>query len=137
MNKNAPRDMRKHLMLNQSRLSTAEEVAQEIEDCWDATEEFSPDDKNQAGFIAPVGKGPAKGRKPDGVPYNFVKGSGTKGRGKMHKGLGFQPERGEQRKFGGYCNWCWRIGHKEAQCWLKTRVREEQSISGPAAKRHS
>ena len=27
-------------MLNQSRLSTAEEVAQEIEDCWDATEEL-------------------------------------------------------------------------------------------------
>ena len=37
----------------------------------------------------------------------------------MHKGLGFQPERGEQRRFGGYCNWCWRIGHKEAQRWLK------------------
>ena len=37
-------------MLNQSRLSTAEEVAQEIEDDCDATEEFSPDDKNQAGF---------------------------------------------------------------------------------------
>ena len=49
--------MRQHLMLNQSRLSTAEEVAQEIEDYWDATEEFSRDDKNQAGFIAPVGEG--------------------------------------------------------------------------------
>ena len=36
MNKIAPQDMRQHLMLNQSRLSTAEEVAQEIEDCWDA-----------------------------------------------------------------------------------------------------
>ena len=32
MNKIAPQDMRQHLMLNQSRLSTAEEVAQEIED---------------------------------------------------------------------------------------------------------
>ena len=83
MNKNAPRDMLKHLMLNQSRLSTAEEVAQEIEDYWDATEEFSRDDKNQAGFIAPVGKGPAKGRKPDGVPYSFVKGSGTESREKI------------------------------------------------------
>ena len=38
-------------MLNQSRLSTAEEVAQEIEDYWDATEEFSRDDKGQAEFI--------------------------------------------------------------------------------------
>ena len=56
------------LMLNQSRLSTPEEVAQEIEDYWDATEEFSRDDKNQAGFIAPVGKGLVKGGKPNGVP---------------------------------------------------------------------
>ena len=45
MNKIAPQDMRQHLMLNQSRLSTAEEVAQEIGDHWDATEEFSRDDK--------------------------------------------------------------------------------------------
>ena len=119
MNKIAPRDMRQHLMLNHSRLSTAEEVAQDIEDYWDATEEFSRDDKNQAGFIAPVCKGPAKGGKPNGVPYNFGKGGGTKGKGKMHKGLGFQPERGEQRKFGGHCNWCWRIGHEEAQGWFK------------------
>ena len=37
MNKIAPQDMRQHLMLNQSRLSMAEEVDQEIEDYWDAT----------------------------------------------------------------------------------------------------
>ena len=49
------------MMLNQSRLSTAEEVAQEIEDYWDATEEFSRDDKGQGGFIAPVGEGIVKG----------------------------------------------------------------------------
>ena len=55
--------MRQHLMLNQSRLSTAEEVAREIEDYWDATEEFSRYGKKQAGFIAPVGKGPVKGGK--------------------------------------------------------------------------
>ena len=78
MNKIAPQDMRPHLMLNQSR--TAEEVAQDIEDYWDATEEFSHDDKNQAGFIAPVGKGLVKGGKSNGVPYNFGKGSGTKGK---------------------------------------------------------
>ena len=124
-------------MLSQSHLSTAEEVVQEIEDYWDTTEECSYDDKNQAGFIATVGKGHVKGGKPDGVPYIFGKGSGTKGKGKMHKGLGFQPERGEQRKFGGYCNRCWRIGHKEAQCWFLNTVHKEQSISGPVAKRHS
>ena len=32
VNKIAPQDMRQHLILNQSRLSIAEEVAQEIED---------------------------------------------------------------------------------------------------------
>ena len=83
MNKIAPQDMRQHLMmLDQSRLSTAEEVALEIEDNWDATEEFSRDDNNQAGLIAPVGKGPAKGGKLNGVPYNIGKGSGTKGKRK-------------------------------------------------------
>ena len=84
MNTIAPQDMRQLLMLNQSRLSTAEEVAQEIEDYWDATEEFSRNDKDQAGFIAPVGKSPVKGGKPDVVPYNYGK-SGTKGKGKMHR----------------------------------------------------
>ena len=48
--------MRQHLMLNQSRLSTTEEVVQEIEDYWYATEEFSLDDKNQAAYFAPAGK---------------------------------------------------------------------------------
>ena len=128
----APQDMRQHLMLNQSRLSTAEEVAQEIEDYCDEIEEFSRDDTNQPGFFAPVGKGLAKGGKPNGVPYNFGKSSGTKGKGKMHKGLGFQPERGEQRKFGGYCNWCWRFGQPSVglnkSTWranhLRTRCKE-------------
>lgn len=30
-----------------------------------------------------------------------------------------EPERGEQRKFGGYCHWCWRLGHKQDKCWFK------------------
>ena len=63
MNKTAPQEMRQHLKLNQSRLSTAEEVAQEVEEYWDATEEFSRGDKGQAGSIAPVGKGLVKGGK--------------------------------------------------------------------------
>ena len=51
MNKIAPQDMRQHLMLNQARLNTAEDFAQEIEDYRNATEEFSRDEKNQAGFV--------------------------------------------------------------------------------------
>ena len=73
MNKMAPQVMRQHLMLNQSRLSTADEVAQEIEDYLDATDDFSRDDKNQAGFIGPVGTGFVKGGKPGGVPHKFGK----------------------------------------------------------------
>ena len=98
---------------------------------------FSRDDKGQAGFIAPVGKDPVNGGKRSGVPYNFGKSSGTKGKGNMHKRLGFQPERGEQRKFGGFCTWCWRSRHKEAHCWFLTRVHEEQSTAGHVAKRHA
>ena len=101
-----------------------------MKDYWDATEEFSRDDKGQAGFIAPVGKGPVKGGKPNGVPYNFGK-SGTKGKGQVHKGHGFQPERGEQRRLGGYCNWCWRIGHKESQCWFKQEYTESNPPQDP------
>ena len=127
MNKIAPRDMRQHLMLNLSRLNTAEEA----EDYWDKTEEFSRGDKGQAGFIAPVGKGPVKGGKPSGVPHNFGKCSGTKVKGKMHKGLRFQHERGEQRKLGGYSNWCWRIGHKEARCWFKQEYMKSNPRQDP------
>ena len=106
-------------MLNQSRLSTTEKVVQEIEGHWDATAKFSRDDKIQAGFIASVGGGPAKGGKSYGVSYNFGKGSGTKDKEKMDKGQGFQSERDEQRQFGGYCDWGWRRGHEEVQCCFK------------------
>ena len=63
MNNVASQDMRQHLMLNQARLNIAENVAQEIEDYWDATEDFSRVEKGEAGFIAPVGKGPGKQEK--------------------------------------------------------------------------
>ena len=118
-------------MLNQSRLSTAEEVAQEIEDYWDATEEFSRHDKNQAGFIAPVGKGPVKGGKPNGVSYNFGKGSGTKGKGKCIKDSDFNPSVVNNESFGGYCNWCWRLGHKEAQCWFNQEFMKSNPAQDP------
>ena len=48
MNKIAPQDMRQHSMLNQGRLSEDEDVAQEIEDYWDATEEFSREEKGSS-----------------------------------------------------------------------------------------
>ena len=52
-------------------------------------------------------------------------------KGKCTKGLGFQPKRGEQRKFGGYCKWCWRIGHKEAQCWFKQEYMKSNPSHDP------
>ena len=48
------------------------------------------------------------------------------GKGKVHKGFGFQPERGEQRTFGGYCNWCWRI-----QCWFKQEYMKSNPSQDP------
>ena len=80
-------------MLNQACLNAAKDVAQEIEDYWDATEEFSRDEKGQAGFMAPVGKGPEKQEK------GGKQGGKSKNKGNMHEGLGFQPERGDQQTF--------------------------------------
>ena len=53
-------------MLNHSRLSTAEEVAQEFEDYSDATVEFLV--KGLPGFIAPVDKGFAMANRLFGSP---------------------------------------------------------------------
>ena len=91
MNKFAPQDMRQHLMLNQSRLSTAEEFAQEIEDYWDATEEFSRDDKSQAGFIGPGGKGSAKGGKLVECPTTLERVVARRAKEKCTKDSDFNP----------------------------------------------
>ena len=77
--------------VEQSRLSTAEEVAHEIEDYWDATEELSRDDKGQAGFVAPVGKGPAKGGTSFGVPYNLERVVARRAKEKCIKDSDFNP----------------------------------------------
>ena len=45
------------------------------------------------------------------------------------------PPRGEQRKFGGFCNWCWRIGHKEAQCWFKQEYLKQNPDSTQTGQR--
>ena len=91
MNEIAPQDMRQHLMLNQSRLSTAEKVTEEIEYYWYATEEFSRDDKNDAGFIAPVRTVSTKGGKSKGVPYNFGKVVARRAKEKCTKHSDFNP----------------------------------------------
>ena len=46
--------------------------------------------KGQAGFIAPVGEGPGEQEK--GGRHGGI----SEGKGKLHDGLGFQPQRGEQ-----------------------------------------
>ena len=38
---------------------------------------------------------------------------------KLHTGLSKGPQRSEARRFGGKCNWCWRLGHKERGCGYK------------------
>ena len=49
----------------------------------------------------------------------------------MHKRLGFESERGEQRKFGGCCNWCWRFGDKEAQCLFRQEYMKSHPSQDP------
>ena len=87
LNKMAPLDLRQHLMLNQLRLDTADAISDEVQDCYEAVEEVNKDAKGTPEFVAPV--------RETGVPYKFGKG-GTKGKGKMHHGLGYQPHGGKQ-----------------------------------------
>jgi hypothetical protein len=117
--------MRKHLILNQYRLLTAEDIATEIEEYCDALEEAEQSaEAASSSIVAPIapGKGGAKG-KSKGKP----KGDG---KGKLHKGLGKSVERGEQRRFGGQCHWCWRLGHKEDACWFKQAFVEAEKAAG-------
>ena len=118
-------------------------------------EEFSRDDKSQAGFIAPVGKGPAKGGKPHGVPYNFGKSSGTKGRGKSTKDSNFNPsvvnseslvdtvigvgESGTEKPNVGLNKSTSRAIHRRTRCKEtfangQTRQRKEKVTASPKAK---
>ena len=85
--------MPQHLMLNQQRLETAETISDEIEEYWEAMEEFNKDAKDSPAFVAPVKQG---------APNNSGEGA-PKSEGNVHKGLGYQPQRGEQGKCGGYC----------------------------------
>ena len=80
--------------------------------------------KGQGGKFGKKGKD--KGKKGD----DKGKGKDNKGKGKLHKGIGKNPERSEARRFGGKCNWCWRLGHKEAQCWFKKAYYEYTATGG-------
>jgi hypothetical protein len=137
VNKVSPLELRQHLIMNQSRLLTSADIEDEIMEYCDAMEDYGQartglvaaaqpaeygdqdcwDDWSQHWdqplVVAPVGKGDRKGDK-----KGDRKGDG-KGKGKLHKGLGKNPDRAEWRKFGGMCNWCWRVGHKESACWFK------------------
>ena len=87
LNKVALLDMRQHLMLNQQRLDTADAISDEVVEYCERMEEFNKDAEDTPGSVAPV--------RETGVPYQFGKG-GTKGKGKMHHGLGYQPHGGKQ-----------------------------------------
>jgi len=147
----APAAMHEHLLLNQSRFPTAEDIKDQIEEYLDAREESEQTRSTTEQFVASTteqfvagihGKGPGKGKgkKGDGVLNKFGKDKGKKGdkhgkgqhgkgkedakgkskdKGKLHKSVGKYPERSQAAKFGGKCNYCWRIGHKEAQCWFR------------------
>jgi len=133
----APPEIRQHLLMNQSRLMTAEDIKQELEDYMDALEDSNAV-LGAAGIVAPIppGKGGGKDGRPKGKKDKAKKDKGKvmgkfdKSKGKAHKSMQMDPGRGEYRKFGGYCNWCWRLGHKEAACWFKQQWQAAQKGGG-------
>ena len=109
----------------------------QIEDYWDATEEFSRDDQNQAGFIASVGTGPVKGGKTSWSAIQLWKGVvARRAKEKCTKDSDFNSSVVNSESLVGTV-----IGVGESAIkspvLVLTRVHEEQSISGPVAKRHS
>jgi hypothetical protein len=125
----APEALRHHLHMNQSRLLTSDDIAEEIKSYIDAQEE---DEQAMSGTVGALSRHQEKngGKSAGGKGKKGEKGKEgngrEKGKGKLHKGMGKNPEKGEQRKFGGACNWCWRIGHKEAQCWFRQAWEKEK-----------
>ena len=132
----ASAELLQHLLLNKSTIGTSTQIKDAIENYLEAKEE-SEQARGVAdgGIIAPViddkskqaqkkkGDKGKKGKKGDkdgkGKGGGGKHGSGKDdAKGKDHKGLK-GPERSEARKFGGKCHWCWRVGHKEEQCWFK------------------
>ena len=97
MNHIAPEAMRQHFRLNQGRLLSSSEVAQEIQEYVEACEDGEQTINDVVGV-----------RVSKSAP------------------------RGEQRKFAGQWNWCWRIGHEEAQCWFQQAYEKENGFFGAA-----
>ena len=65
-----------------------------------------------------------KGDKADGKVKDKQGKYGCKGgkkdnKGKDHKAYGKTPAQGKAKWFGGHCDYCWRLGHKKANCWFK------------------
>ena len=50
---------------------------------------------------------------------------------KSRKGSDCSPSVVNNESFGGYFKWCWRIGHKEAQCWLKQEYMKSNTSQDP------
>ena len=73
--------------------------------------------RNPIGFVAPSIGADERGQ------------NETKGEGHLHKGPGHQPPRGEPRRCGGYCLWCWLGGQQEAQCWFKQKYMRNQGTT--------
>ena len=81
--------------------------------------------KESPGFVAPVTQG---------VPNNSGEGE-TKGKGNVHKGLGYQPQRGEQRKFGGYCKRVNETHQERVTFGIWTQERANTVIKGKEKKK--
>ena len=129
----ASSELLQHLLLNKSLISSSTQIKDAIESFLEAREESEQARGVTEGFVTAViddksknyqkdkTKGAKKGKKGVKGKDKDGKGHGTgkdAAKGKDHKGLK-GPDRSEARKFGGKCHWCWRIGHKQEQCWFK------------------
>ena len=111
MSKIAPQDMRQHFMLNLSRLSTVEELPRKLKITRMQTRNFRVMARTKLQLVKAMRK-----------VENLVECHATlervveqRAKDQCTKDSDFNPSAVGQRKFGGYCNWCCPIGHKEAQ----------------------
>ncbi|CAK0834258.1 unnamed protein product [Prorocentrum cordatum] len=117
-NSMCPDVLSNHLDLSVSRLLTYELLKQEIERYVEQTVARNGPTPMEIGSIGPKGapKGKGKGKAEDGG-----KGKGKDGGG----GDGQSAGRGQQQ-FQGCCGWCWRWGHKRADCCSRTDANGQQ-----------
>jgi hypothetical protein len=122
-----PEVLREHLYMNADRYSNYDAMRaaavlylEEKQDRNGTADENVPMEVETRLLALEKGKG--KGKK--GKSYKDGKGKDGKGKGKAKDGKGKGKESKDGKapvKFEGYCNGCWKWGHRLADCWAKPK----------------